>query len=200
MEWTQEQLAARLLISRNYLSLVESGKKQGSVKLLTALHRLRLEVEKDESLAEAQAPSGKPAPNGRIVPATEGLRTIPVLSWAHAGEAVAYEQIAEHEREKVFTASTDPKAFAVIVEGESMLPDYKAGDRVIVAPSRTPRNGRPVVIKLADDGVLIRLFHRINPRTIRLTSLNPEIYPPTDLLEGQYHWCWPVEELIRKLF
>ncbi len=141
-----------------------------------------------------------PRPDGRIIPVTEQLRAIRVVSWAHAGEAGTYEQIPEHEQEQIVTASSDPKAFAVTVEGESMTPDYKPGDRVVVAPSRVPRNGRPVVVKLADDGILLRLFHRVNPRTIRLTSLNPDIYPPTDLREGEYRWCWPVEEQIRRHF
>lgn len=127
------------------------------------------------------------------------LRFVPVISWTHAGEAVAYEQIPQHEQERVSTMSTDPRAFAIIVEGESMLPDFKPGDRVIVAPSREPRNGKPCVIKLMDDGVLLRVFHRVNSTTVRLTSLRPDIYPSTELKLGEYRWCWPVEELNRRV-
>ena len=129
----------------------------------------------------------------------EPVRYVPVVSWTHAGEAVAYEQIPLHDQERVATMCTDPRAFAITVEGESMLPDFKTGARVIVAPSRDSRNGKPCVTKLADDGVILRLFHRVNAGTIRLSSLRPEIYPGLDLKPGEFRWCWPVEELNRKV-
>ena len=45
--WSQQEMADRLMISRNYVSLVEGGKKEASVRLLHALHVLASEVEKD---------------------------------------------------------------------------------------------------------------------------------------------------------
>ncbi len=196
-------MAARLFCSRNYLAQVETGAKEPSQRLLQFLESLAAAVLPENTnqpslvVAENQAPY-RAEPNGRIVAVTEKLRAIRVVSWAHAGEAGSYEQIPDDEQEQIVTASSDPKAFAVTVEGESMLPDYKPGDRVVLAPSRLPLNGRPVVVKLADDGILIRLYHRIDAKTIRLTSLNPDIYPARDLKIGEWRWCWPVEEQIRR--
>ena len=193
-------MGRRLGVSREWISKIERGHKE-----MGELIQLKLQQIEHTLAGQGAAASVKPGhtatgipSNARIVPVTDNLRTIPVLSWAHAGHAGTYEQIAEHEQEQILTASTDPKAFAVTVEGESMMPGFMPGDLVIVAPSRLPRNGRPVVAKLADDGVLLRLFHRVDARTIRLTSLNPDIYPPTDLKAGDYRWCWPVEEQIRR--
>lgn len=208
--FTQKVFAERMFISRGYLNGLETGREQPTERMVQQVDMMEkmgasgvypVDTERAPMvLRESAAPnlSRLIKSNGRIVPPTEGLRMIPVLSWAHAGQAVAYEQIAEHEREQITCASTDPQAFAVIVEGDSMLPDFKTGDRIIVAPSRAPSSGKPVVVKLADDGILIRLFHRLNSRTIRLTSLNPDRYPATDLKAGEYHWVWPVEEQIRK--
>jgi len=199
-------MGRRLGVSREWISKIENGREAMGELIQIKLHKIELEIA-DGGTAESEATSrgtsvgeGRPKSNGRIIPVTEQLRTISVISWAHAGEAGTYEQIPDDEQDKIVTASSDPKAFAVTVEGESMIPGYMPGDRVVVAPSRPPRNGRPVVVKLADDGILLRLFHRLNAHTIRLTSLNPEIYPPTDLTDGQYRWCWPVEEQIRKHF
>lgn len=141
-----------------------------------------------DMLEEEQAPYGGPRP-----------RFIPVISWTHAGDACAYEQIPLDQAERVATFSTDARAFAVEVEGESMLPDFKPGDRVIVTPSREPRNGRPVVAKLADDGVVLRIYTKISEEVVRLASLRPEVYPSIDYKPGQLRWVWPVEELSRKI-
>ncbi len=141
-----------------------------------------------------------PASDGRIVQITEKLRPIPIVSFAHAGEAATYEQLAAHEQEQMFTASSDPKAIAIIVEGDCMSPKIEPGDRVVLNPSRLPRNGQPCVTKLRNDGVIIRLYHREDAKTIRLISLNPTLYPDTVLKSSEYRWCWPVEELVRKKF
>ncbi|MBI5768744.1 MAG: hypothetical protein HZA93_13180 [Verrucomicrobia bacterium] len=139
------------------------------------------------------------APISHVVVETTPVRYVPLVSWAHAGAAVSYEEIPRDERERVATMCTDPRALAVTIEGESMLPDFKPGDRLIVAPSRDPRNGHPVVAKLSDDGIVVRLYHRLNARTVRLSSLRPEIYPSIDYAATDLQWCWPVEELNRKV-
>jgi len=129
----------------------------------------------------------------------ELVRRVPLVSWTHAGAAANYEELPLDWQEQVATTSTDPHAIALTIEGDSMLPDFKQGDRVILAPSREPRNGRAVVAKLNDDGVVLRIFHRLPDGRIRLTSLRPEIYPTYDYDAVQFQWIWPVEELNRKI-
>jgi phage repressor protein C with HTH and peptisase S24 domain len=192
MSWTQADLADRLLISRNYLSLVESGRKEASLRLLTAL--MGLSARQDPGSAAAGGEAGS------------SVRRVPVLSWAEASKLATGEDGSLGERmvgrpgaEQVATLSEDPRAFAVEIEGEAMLPDIKPGDRVVVAPSREPRPGGPVLAGLQPGGMVLRLFHRLNPRTIRLLSLRPEIYPALDCLRTGLRWIWPVEELSRRL-
>ncbi len=200
-------MAKRLFCSRNYLAQVETGAKEPSQRLVQFLESLAAAVLPENTnqppaiVAEAPAPYHAgllPKSNARIAPPPPNLRQIPVLSWAHAGEAGTYEQIAEHEQEQIFYDGNDPRAFVVIIEGESMLPKFVPGDRAIIAPSREPVSGNYVVIKLANDGILIRLFHRVDSKTIRLISLNPDRYPDTILKNYQYRWCWPVQYSISR--
>jgi hypothetical protein len=46
---------------------------------------------------------------------------------------------------------------------------------------------------------VLRLWHRLDGQTIRLSSLRPEIYPWLDCEPGGVRWLWPVAELSRRL-
>ena len=177
MGWTQAELAARLLISRNYLSLVEGGHKAASARLQVALRALA-------ASADGKAAPGEPA-----------ARRVPLLRWAEADAGVKPGPGGAH----VVTACADPGAFAVEIEGEAMLPDFKPGDRVVVVPAAEPQPGRPVLAGFQAGGMVLRLYHPLNPRTVRLSSLRPEIFPPLDGLRTALRWVWPVVELSRKV-
>jgi phage repressor protein C with HTH and peptisase S24 domain len=125
------------------------------------------------------------------------VRQIPVISWSHAGEAVAYDEMPRHFHGKVSTTSTDPKAFALTVEGDSMEPKVFTGDRVVCEPSRSPINGKPVVAKHANEEVQLRIYHKLPSGKIRLSSTKPEIYPTIEYDPSGFHWIYPVKELVR---
>ena len=127
------------------------------------------------------------------------VREVRVVSWTHAGQAAAYEELPTDWQTKVATTSTDPRAFAVTVEGDSMEPKFFTGDRVICEPSREPVNGKIVVAKLKTDGVVLRVFHRLPGNKIKLTSLRPEIYVPVECSTSDLDWVFPVRELIRSV-
>ena len=127
------------------------------------------------------------------------VREVRVISWTHAGQAAAYEELPTDWQTKVATTSTDPRAFAVTVEGDSMEPKFFTGDRVICEPSREPVNGKIVVAKLKKDGVVLRVFHRISSSKIKLNSLRPEIYSPMEISPSELDWIYPVRELIRSV-
>jgi phage repressor protein C with HTH and peptisase S24 domain len=127
------------------------------------------------------------------------VREIPVVSWSHAGEAATYEELPRHFHGRVATSSTDPRAFAVTVEGDCMEPKFFAGDRVVLEPSQPLRNGKPVVAKHADDAVQLRVYTKLPTGVIRLASLRPEIYPTVDHEPSSFHWIYPVRELVRSV-
>lgn len=148
------------------------------------------------SVKEAGAPYVFTPTNvhGRSIP----LRWVPVVSWAHAGEAASYEELPPHWRDdSAPTECRDPKAFALVVDGDSMEPRCLNGDIVVVMPSEEPRSGCLVVAKLRDDGVVLRRYSHLSGGRIRLTAYN-SLYPATDHDRAEFHWIYPVESTVRK--
>lgn len=109
--------------------------------------------------------SGDPG-NANVRPAEVGLRRIPLISSVQAGlmteavnpfpPGVAFEylltdlQLSEH-------------AFALEIEGQSMEPEFKEGDRIIVDPALQPQPGDFVVAK---NGREEATFKKYRPRGI----------------------------------
>lgn len=101
-----------------------------------------------------------------VMPATVGLRPIPVISSVQAGAlrdmespyppgaGYAYEYTDQDLSEW---------AFALDVEGLSMLPEFKPGDRIIVDPEIAPNPGDFVV---ARNGSEQATFKKYRPRGI----------------------------------
>jgi len=101
-----------------------------------------------------------------VVPATIGLRPIPVISSVQAGalrdmdnpyspgDGYAYEYTDQ---------DLSPWAFALDVEGLSMSPEFRPGDRIIVEPEMSPNPGDFVV---ARNGSEQATFKKYRPRGI----------------------------------
>lgn len=66
------------------------------------------------------------------------------------------------------------RAFALEVQGDSMLPLYRDGDVLIVAPTAGIRKGDRVVVRLNSGEVLAKELRRRTARTVELASLNPD--------------------------
>ena len=66
------------------------------------------------------------------------------------------------------------RAFALEVQGDSMLPLYRDGDVLIVAPNASIRKGDRIVARLSNGEVLAKELRRRTARTIELASLNPD--------------------------
>ena len=65
------------------------------------------------------------------------------------------------------------RAFALEVQGDSMMPLYRDGDVLIVSPTASVRKGDRVVARLANGEVLAKELRRRTARTVELISLNP---------------------------
>ncbi|CAO4152010.1 LexA repressor [Methylorubrum aminovorans] len=68
----------------------------------------------------------------------------------------------------------DDHTFALEVQGDSMLPLYRDGDVLIVAPNAGIRKGDRIVARLTNGEVLAKELRRRTARTIELASLNPD--------------------------
>ena len=188
---TQQGLAALTGFSLSAIGNWESRQNIPSPTKLGVLAS-RLGVSIDYLLGHEDAAAGRPA----------GLeiRQVPIVSWAQAGDLVAYTDLdaAWHE----FTATTcrDENCFAVTVSGDSMEPKYSAGDIAIVMPNVEPRNGCLVVCKLKNEGVFFKLFHQSSDsRKFRLSSYNP-VYPVMECRRDDFVWIYPVYQVTKNVW
>jgi phage repressor protein C with HTH and peptisase S24 domain len=67
--------------------------------------------------------------------------------------------------------------YALEISGESMLPVYRDGDRIIVDPFAEPRRGDRVVVKTRAGEVLAKELQRLTSTHVELSSLNPAFEP-----------------------
>jgi SOS-response transcriptional repressor LexA len=118
--------------------------------LLTGLGPKRLD---DAHLREPGGPSQRPA---GAPPAS--VRRVPVISYIQAGTPrEVVDAYAEGDGFETLGIDPDladrlgPHAFALRVEGESMVPDFRPGDYVLVDPDAPVRPGDIVVAKLDRD-------------------------------------------------
>lgn len=101
-----------------------------------------------------------------VVPVTMGLRPVPVISSVQAGALrdmeSPYPPGAGYAYEYT-DQDLSAWAFALDVEGLSMLPDFRPGDRIIVDPDMAPNPGDFVV---ARNGSAQATFKKYRPRGI----------------------------------
>ncbi|MGS1095099.1 S24 family peptidase [Aquamicrobium terrae] len=78
-------------------------------------------------------------------------------------------------------------AYALKVQGDSMLPLYRDGDVLIVEPGASVRKGDRVVVKTTSGEVMAKVLSRQSARTISLVSLNPE-HPDREFPVHEVEW------------
>lgn len=78
-------------------------------------------------------------------------------------------------------------AYALQVQGDSMLPLYRDGDLLIVQPGATVRRGDRVVVKTIEGEVMAKLLERQTARSIDLVSLNPA-HPNRQIATDAIEW------------
>ena len=87
-------------------------------------------------------------------------------------------------------------AFALRIDGDSMDPDIRHGDLVILSPSVQAVDGKAAVVQLDGQiGVTCKLFRR-DGRTIHLVPLNDEL-PPQTYGDKDLSWAFRVLARVR---
>ena len=183
-DMTQAEAAKVLDIDRSYFSQVEGGKRHPGNAL-----RIRFQItEKSASIK----------PGGNVGGNPYGLRNIPILSWAQAGQATAFEQMNDWD-EVVPSDVSDEHAFGVRLRGDSMEPKFSDGDIAILLPSTAPTNGEIVVANIKNQGALCKIMHvQLDKKLVKLSSYNLA-YPPTEYHRDEFHWIFPVASIIKQL-
>ena len=104
---------------------------------------------------------------------------IPLLGFAQAGAGGFFDDggFPAGQGWDVVDFPTDPThkagVYALEVQGDSMLPLYRDGDRLIVEPGAQIRRGDRIVLKTREGEVMAKVLLRQSARTIEISSLNP---------------------------
>jgi phage repressor protein C with HTH and peptisase S24 domain len=73
-----------------------------------------------------------------------------------------------------FPDIADEHCYALEITGDSMLPVYRDGDRIVVSPSGSLRRGDRVVVKTHGGEVMAKQLGRMTAQRIELRSFNPQ--------------------------
>lgn len=133
---------------------------------------------------EMQPTGGRVEPSN-VIPASIGTRRVPLISYVQAGcwtEASDAATVGDGFEYLLTDLELSGSAFALEIQGESMLPEFRPGDRVIVDPEIQPQPGDCVV---AMNGGQEATFKKYRPRGINergdtvfeLVPLNEDFAP-----------------------
>jgi phage repressor protein C with HTH and peptisase S24 domain len=106
-------------------------------------------------------------------------RMVPLIGMAQAGTAGFFDDAGfpagSGWEEIAFPELADEHCYALEITGDSMLPVYRDGDRIIVAPSSDNlRRGDRVVVKTHAGEVMAKVLGRMTAQRIELKSFNPQ--------------------------
>lgn len=108
------------------------------------------------------------------------VRVIPLLTWVQAGALRSAEDLypyAGAAEEYLSVSVRGEHCFSLKVRGDSMLPDFREGDMIVIDPDLQPRSGDYVVVVI--DGTGEATFKRYMKKKDGevLMPLNPDYSP-----------------------
>jgi len=125
---------------------------------------------------------------------------IPVISLVQAGEwSEMNDPLHPWEAEKwINTTSTNhPNAFALVVQGDSMEPEFTEGDIITIDPGRAYENGSYVIVKNGTEATFKQLV--IDGDSVYLKPLNGR-YPIKDVTGIEFKIVGVVVEKTKKYY
>lgn len=158
LKWTLEDLANRVDSDTGNLSRVETGKQGASEDMLRKIAQA-LGCTVADLFAGAEGAAN-------VAPAPLGTRRIPLISYVQAGhmtEAIDSYAVGDAAEWMLTDLDLSMNAFALRIKGDSMMPEFREGDTVIIDPSVAPLPGDYVVAKNGDNEAT---FKKYRPRGI----------------------------------
>ena len=108
-------------------------------------------------------------------------RTVPLLGLAQAGSGGFFDSAGfpagQGWDEIALPSPGEGGIYALEVQGDSMEPLYREGDRIVVSPTEQVRRGDRVVVKTRDGEVMAKILARQTANLVELHSLNPQHAP-----------------------
>ena len=119
------------------------------------------------------------------------MRTVPLLGLAQAGSGGFFDSAGfpagQGWDEISLPSPGEAGIYALEVQGDSMEPLYREGDRIVVSPTEQVRRGDRVVVRTRDGEVMAKILARQSAKQVELHSLNPA-YEPRILEVSEIEW------------
>ena len=117
--------------------------------------------------------------------------TVPLLGLAKAGDAGFFDDAGLPTGDG-WDQTELPRAkdtlFSMTIDGDSMSPLYREGDRVLVDQEETRvRRGDRVVVRLMTGETIAKEVASLTSRAVTLSSINPN-YPPRTVSRREIEW------------
>ena len=117
--------------------------------------------------------------------------TVPLLGFAQAGAGGFFDDagfpVGQGWDLVELPVQAGDSAYALQVQGDSMLPVYRDRDVLIVEPGATVHKGDRVVVKTTSGEVMAKVLSRRSPREIELLSINPD-HPVREVAMKDVEW------------
>jgi len=165
---TQEQIAARLGVSKSTVSMYENGGRVPPYEMMERISRL-FEVDMNRLFGQ---PSAVPLPDG-VRPVQ--TRRFPMLGEIACGEPI----VANAEYEVYVDASSDVNAdFCLTAKGDSMIgARILDGDVVFIRAQEIVENGKIAAVIIDNEANLQRWYYFPEKQKLILTPENPAYEP-----------------------
>ncbi len=109
-------------------------------------------------------------------------RAVPLIGMAQAGNSGYFDDAgfpSGHGWDEIpFPELSDEHAYALEITGESMLPVYRDGDRIVLSPSASVRRGDRVVVKTYNGEVMAKQLSRHDGAAHRAQVVQPDLREP----------------------
>lgn len=124
-------------------------------------------------------------------PAFVPHQTVPLLGLAQAGAGGFFDSsgfpVGQGWDEVRLPNAEDNGTYALEVSGQSMVPLYREGDRVVVSPTEQVRRNDRVAVCTKSGEVMVKILYRQTAKTIELHSVNPD-FPPRVIEIADVEW------------
>jgi len=204
---TPAQLAKAIGYSQVSMYLdIEEGRSQMGEKMARKAAKI-LGIDVSELMDGSDHPVERGAAQGTFgalpdiqLPPGMKAKYVPLLAMAQCGTSMAWDDGGYTGEGFLAFNPQDPKAFAVTLSGDSMIPRIEPGDVALIYPSKPPKNGCVVIARLNEDNggdVMVKLY-QANGERVTLSSYNPA-YPPMQYSRADFAWIYPVAKITKDM-
>jgi phage repressor protein C with HTH and peptisase S24 domain len=110
--------------------------------------------------------------------ASTAATAVPLIGLAQAGSGGFFDEAGLPSGDGWdavdFPTQNQDQIYALEIQGDSMEPLYRDGDRIIVSPTSSIRRGDRVVVRTIEGEVLAKVLARQTAKVLELESINPQ--------------------------